>query len=113
MAYESVRIDLDGAEAALQNWQASVEELRRTVTQRSTAIEAAEGTQPWGGDAGGRRFGAVYAEGATPSRTAAHSVATRFETLGASVRTAVQASLASDEVQAAALAPAQDALDPR
>ncbi|SDO98034.1 hypothetical protein SAMN05660199_02917 [Klenkia soli] len=113
MAYESVHIDPEAADAALRNWQASVEALRQTVTQRSTAIEAAEAAQPWGGDADGRRFGGVYAEGATPSRSAAHSVASRFENLGTTVRTAVQASLASDEVQAAALAPAQQALHPR
>lgn len=113
MAHSSVRIDSEVAEAALQNWQAAVEALRRTVAERGRAIGAAESVGPWGGDAYGRQFGGVYAEGAAPSRTATESVTARLEALGASVRTAVRASLDSDEVQAAALAPAQATLDRR
>lgn len=111
MSYDSVRIDPDAAGAALRAWQASAGELRRTVKLHSDAIEAAEGARPWGGDASGQQFGTSYLEGAEPSRTAAASVADQFEEVGQSVETAVQASLASDEEQAAALAPAQDTLD--
>ena len=113
MTYDSVRIDPEAADAALRAWQASVEALRGTVLQRSRAIEAAEAAQPWGGDSSGRQFGSTYADGALPSRTAMSSTAGQLDSLGQQVRTVVQASLASDDEQAAALQPAQDVLDPR
>lgn len=113
MTYESVSIDPAAADAALRAWQASVEALRSTVVQRSRAIEAAETARPWGGDSSGQQFGSTYADGALPSRTAVSATAGQLDNLGQQVRTAVLASLASDDEQAAALQPAQDALDPR
>ena len=113
MTYDSVRIDAAAADAALRAWQASVEALRGVVLQRSRSIEAAEAARPWGGDACGRQFGTSYADGAAPSRAAVSATARQLEELGHSSGTAVQASLASDDEQAVALRPAQDALDPR
>jgi hypothetical protein len=113
MSSDSVRIDPDAAGAALRAWQASVDELRSAVRRRSTAIGAAEAARPWGGDAGGQQFGTSYAEGADPSRAAVVATVDQLEDLGRSVGSAVQASVESDEQQAAALQPAQDALDPR
>ncbi|MEI4272835.1 hypothetical protein TEK04_13985 [Klenkia sp. LSe6-5] len=113
MSYDSVRIDPDAAGAALRAWQASADELRRTVTQRSRAIEAAEGARPWGDDASGQQFGPSYLEGAGPARVAAAALADQCDELGGTVQTAVQASLASDEEQAATLAPVQATVDRR
>ena len=111
MAYDSVRIDPDAAGAALRSWQAAVALLERVVQVRAVAIEDAEAARPWGGDNGGPVFADVYREGASPSRDAVQAMARRLEDLGVHVETALQASLASDETQAAALAPAQATLD--
>lgn len=113
MTDESVSIDPGAVEAALRAWQASVEALRSTVGQHSLAIEAVEAARPWGGDSSGEQFGTSYADGATPSRAAVSSTTGQLDALGQQARTAVAASLASDDDQAAALRPAQDALDPR
>lgn len=111
MAYDSVRVEPDAAGAALRSWQAAVDQVQRLVQLRAAAIEDAEAARPWGTDNGGPLFADVYREGAAPSRDAVQALARRLEDLGVRVETALQSSLASDEAQAAALAPAQATLD--
>jgi multidrug resistance efflux pump len=111
MAYDSVHVDPDAAGAALRSWQAAVQQLERVLQSRAAAIEDAEASRPWGGDNGGPLFADVYRQGAVPSRDAVQAMTRRLVELGMQVGTAIQASLASDEAQAAALAPAQARLD--
>ena len=103
MAYDEVKIDPQVAASGLLAWESAAQTLSTAVQARTTAIETAQAAKPWGSDSGGPEFEAAYSKGAQPSLDAVAGTTGQITRLGQQAHQAVDASLASDEVQATAV----------
>ncbi|CAB4928434.1 MAG: hypothetical protein F2825_09525 [Actinobacteria bacterium] len=103
MAYDEVFIDPPVAASGLLAWESSAQLLSSAVQARITAIESGQRSKPWGSDSGGPEFEAAYLEGADPSLGSISGTVEQITRLGQQAHQAVDASLASDAEQAAAV----------
>jgi hypothetical protein len=103
MAYDEVFIDPPVAASGLLAWESSAQLLTTAVQARISAIESGQAAKPWGSDSGGPEFEAAYLEGAQPSLDAVSGTTDQITRLGQQAHQAVDASLASDAEQAAAV----------
>lgn len=98
---DSVHIDPAVAAGGIQAWEAADSSLDGMVTSTLSTIEGLEAGSPWGSDAAGAQFAADYPASSAAVAQAIRDVGTRLHEIGSGARTAIGASLASDEEQAA------------
>ncbi|SDP52482.1 hypothetical protein SAMN05660199_04132 [Klenkia soli] len=103
MAHDEVHIDPPVAASGLLAWESSAQILSTAVQARVAAIRSAESAKPWGSDSGGPEFETVYTKGSGPSLDALSGTTDHITRLGQQAHQAVDASLASDDEQAAAV----------
>lgn len=103
MAHDEVHIDPQVAAAGLLAWESAAQTMSQAVQARKAAIETAQAAKPWGSDSGGPEFEAAYTKGAQPSLDAVAGTTEQITRLGQQAHQAVDASLASDDVQARAV----------
>lgn len=103
MAHDEVYVDPPVAASGLLAWESSAQILSTAVGDRVRAIRSAEAAKPWGSDSGGPEFETVYTQGSAPSLAALSGTTEHIVRLGQQAHQAVDASLASDDEQAAAV----------
>ncbi|WP_157518941.1 hypothetical protein [Modestobacter sp. Leaf380] len=100
MAEDSVYVDPQQASNGLAQWDAGSAPLKSGWTETVAAIQALNTPATWGSDGPGEEFAGGYTEGADQFLTVGGEVVDQVVQLGVDSRTAVERSIASDEVQA-------------
>jgi len=99
MSDDSVYVDPQQASNGLAQWDAGSAPLKSGWTETVARIQALSTEATWGGDGPGQQFAETYQD-SEQFLTVGGEVVDQLVELGQNARTAVERSIASDEVQA-------------